>query len=135
MADIETEIGNTVPLYGNVITRGCSNATISPSQTPVVWVPDVLPNVPAVGGQPLDFSADTLGAHIPSHDDTTGTPKYTGLVRGVFEMRVKSGAGNNGTQSLEPGAPASYSHLWLLLLKKVDVPAQGVLCVGSTVSG
>ena len=145
LSDIEAEIGNNVTVYGHAITRGGTKVTITPSPSPVVWVP----HAPAVGGEggaaAPDFSADTLGAFLPSHDDTSGVPKYTGLVRGVFETRVKAGGGPNPGESagsssgakyhIEPGAPPGQSPLWILLLKKVEVPANGFVCVGSTVVG
>ena len=93
----------------------------------MVWVP----HAPAVGGEssppPPDFSADTLGAFLPSHDNTSGVPKYTGMVRGVFETKAKAGGGS-GAYTLEPGAPPGFSPLWIALLKKVEVPANSFVC-------
>ena len=83
-SDIETVMGNNLTQYGHAITRGGTKVTMTPSVSPVVWVP----SAPAVGGEsspaPPDFSADTLGAFLPSHDCTSGVPKYAGMVRGVF---------------------------------------------------
>ena len=77
LSDIEAEIGNNVTMYGHAITRGGTKVTITPSTSPVVWVPQA----PAGGGEhsttPPDFSADTLGAFLPSHD--TGAVSYTHL--------------------------------------------------------
>ena len=91
-------------MYGHAITRGGTKVTITPSASPVVWVPQA----PALGGEHSttspDFSADTLGAFLPSHDDTSGVPKYAGMVRGVFETKAKAGGGS-GAYALEPGVP------------------------------
>ena len=138
LSDIETDLGNSVTVYGHAITRGGTKVTITPSPSPVVWIP----HAPAVGGSDAapDFSADALGAFLPSHDDTSGVPKYTGMVRGVFEVRVKAGSaaassGNRPEYHIEPGAPPGQSALWILLLKKVEVPANSFVCVGSKVLG
>ena len=100
----------------------------------MVWVP----HAPAVGGEsspaPPDFSADTLGAFLPSHDDTSGVPKYAGMVRSVFETKAKAGGGSGGGgYAIEPGAPQGSSALWIALSKKVEVPANSFVCVGSNV--
>ena len=47
LSDVEQEIGNHLSLYAHAITRGGANVTITPSPTPVVW----LPHAPAVGGE------------------------------------------------------------------------------------
>ena len=89
---------------------------------------------PAVGGESSiassQLSADTLGAFLPSHDDTRGVPKYAGMVRGVFETKAmpsKAGGGSgpghaSGAYAIEPGAPqgSPLSPLWIVLLKKVE---------------
>ena len=130
LSDIETVMGNNLTLYGHAITRGGTRVTITPSHSPVVWVP----HAPAVGGEsspaPPDFSADTLGAFLPSHDNTTGVPKYAGMVRGVFEMKAKAG-GSSGAYAIEPGAPPGFGPLWIALLKKIEAPANSFVCVGS----
>ena len=135
LSDIETEIGNNVTMYGHAITRGGTKVTITPSPSPVVWVPQA----PAVGGEHStaspDFSADTLGAFLPSHDSASGVPKYAGMVRGVFEVKAKA-SGNSGAEAayaIEPGAPPGMSPLWIVLLKKVEVPGNTFVCVGSNV--
>ena len=76
----------------------------------------------------------TLGAFLPSHDNTSGVPKYAGMVRGVFETKAKTGGGR-GAYAIEPGVPPGLSPLWILLLKKVEVPANSFVCVGSPVLG
>ena len=134
LSDIEKIIGNNLTLYGHSITRGGTKVTITPSTSPVVWVPQA----PAVGGEsssdPPDFSAETLGAFLPSHDDTSGVPKYAGMVRSVFETKAKAGGGSGGGgYALLPGAPPGFSPLWIALLKKVEVPANSFVCVGSNV--
>jgi hypothetical protein len=138
LSDIETEMGNNLTLYGHAITRGGTKVTITPSPSPVVWVP----HAPAVGGEsstaPLDFSADTIGAFLPSHDNTSGVPKYAGMVRCVFETRAKSGGGAScgaPAYAIVPGAPLGLSPLWIFWLKKVEVPANSFVCVGSHVLG
>ena len=47
LSDVEKEIGNNLTLYAHAITRGGAKVTITPSPTPVVW----LPHAPAVGGE------------------------------------------------------------------------------------
>ena len=106
----------------------------------MVWVPQA----PAVGGEHStaspDFSADTLGAFLPSHDTGSGgpgsgAPKYVGMVRSVFEVKAKAN-GSSGAEAafaIEPGAPPGMSPLWLVLLKKVEVPGNTFVCVGSNV--
>ena len=130
-------------MYGHAITRGGTKVTITPSSSPVVWVPQA----PAVGGEhsttPPDFSADTLGAFLPSHDtgghgpgSQGGVPKYVGMVRSVFEVKAKAnGSGGEAAYSIEPGAPTGTSLLWLVLLKKVEVPGNTFVCVDSNVLG
>ena len=134
LSDIESEMGNNLTVYGHAITRGGTKVAITPSPSPVVWVPQA----PAVGGEssvaPPDFSADTLGAFLPSHDDTSGVPKYAGMVRGVFQTRAKA-ASSTGAYAIEPGAPPGYSPLWIVLLKKFEVPANSFACVGSHALG
>ena len=137
LSDIEAEIGNSVTMYGHAITRGGTKVTITPSPTPVVWVPQA----PAVGGESsIDSSrcsADTLGAFLPSHDGTGGFPKYAGMVRGVFEVRAKvckedtsSGA---PAYAIEPVTTPGVCALWIVLLKKVEVPGNNFVCVVSNV--
>ena len=124
---------DNMTLYGHAIMCGGNKVTITPSSSPVVWGP----HAPAVGGEsspaPPDFSADTLGAFLPSHDNTSGSPpKYTGMVRGVFETKAKA-TGGSGAYAIEPGAPPGFRLLWIVLLKKVEVPANSFVCVGSNV--
>ena len=130
-------------MYGHAITRGGTKVTITPSTSPVVWVPQA----PAVGGEHStaspDFSADTLGAFLPSHDTGgggpgSGVPKYVGMVRSVFEVKAKaSGSGatlaTTPPYAIEPAAPPGMSPLWIVLLKKVEVPGNTFVCVGSNV--
>ena len=141
LSDIEAEIGNSVTMYGHAITRGGTKVTITPSPTPVVWVPQA----PAVGGESsIDsshFSADTLGAFLPSHDGTGERPKYAGMVWGVFEVKAKANGVARGVAAssaasayaIEPGAPPGVCPLWIVLLKKVEVPGNNFVCVGSNV--
>ena len=137
LSDIEAEIGNNVTMYGHAITRGGTKVTITPSPSPVVWVPQA----PAVGGESStaspDFSADTLGAFLPSHDSTSGVPKYAGMVRGFFEVRAKvdrsTASSTAPAYAIEPGAPPGVCPLWIVLLKKVEVPGNSFVCVGSNV--
>ena len=132
-------------MYGHAITRGGTKVTITPSSSPVVWVPQA----PAVGGEHStaspDFSADTLGAFLPSHDtgghgpgSQGGVPKYVGMVRSVFEVKAKANGLSGGGEAafaIEPGAPPGMSPLWLVLLKKVEVPGNTFVCVDSNVLG
>ena len=138
LSDIEAEVANNVQMYGHSITRGGAKVTIIPSPSPVVWVPQA----PAVGGSTPSpgFSADTLGVFLPSHDSTGGVPKYSGMVRGMFEVKSKANGSPTGSSpvsaySLEPGAPPGMSPLWIALLKKVEVPSNSFVCVGSKVLG
>ena len=39
LSDVEKEIGNNLTLYAHAITRGGAKVTITPSPTPVVWLP------------------------------------------------------------------------------------------------
>ena len=85
-----------------------------------------------------DFNADTLAASLPSHDGTSGVPTYAGMVRGVFEVRAKavgtaSASGAEVAYAIEPGAPPGFSPLWILSMKKIEVPAQSFVCFGSPV--
>ena len=88
LSDVEKEIGNNLTLYAHAITRGGAKVTITPSPTPVVW----LPHAPAVGGEGsagvANFEVATLGQFLRSHADTTGVPKCAGLARPVFEMKA-----------------------------------------------
>ena len=84
LSDIERELGHNLTLYGHSITRGGAKVSITPSQSPVVWVPAA----PAVGGSGsgiADFSASTLGQYVRAHEDTSGVPKCKGLCRPIFE--------------------------------------------------
>ena len=115
--------------YNNLtITRGGNNVTITPSQTPVVW----LPHAPAVGGEGspgvANFEAATLGQYLHSHEDTTVVPKCKGLVRPVFEMKASlSSEGPQGAYALMPGAAPGQSALWLFTTKKMR-PQVRALC-------
>ena len=77
--------------------------TVTPSPTPVVW----LPHAPAVGGEGsagvANFEAATLGQFLRSHEDTTGVPKCKGQARPVFEM--KASQQNLGAYALMPAPP------------------------------
>ena len=103
--EVEGELGNNLTLYGHAITRGGSKVSITPSPTPVVW----LPNAPAIGGEGSGlgvekFEAATLGQFLRSHEDTlTVPPKCKGLVRPVFEM--KASQQTQGAYALMPSAP------------------------------
>ena len=125
---MEKELGNSVTLYAHSITRGGTKVTITPSLTPVVW----LPQAAAVGGEGssgvANFEAATLGQFLPSYEDTTGVPKCKGLVRPVFEMKVNQQ--QPGTCALMPGAAPGRSALWLSTTKKIEVPANGFVFLG-----
>ena len=126
LSDIEQELGNSLTLYGHSITRGGAKVAISPSPSPVVW----LPAAPAVGGGGsgvADFSASTLGQYVRAHEDTSGVPKCKGLVRPVFEVEAMQSTGAGAGYGLVPGAAPGKSMLWLLSTKKIEVLA-GVLC-------
>ena len=132
LSDIEKEIGENVQIWGHIVTRGGKRVTITPSSSPLTWVPEAL----AVGGEddraPPGFSIDTLGAFLPSHDNTDGTQKYNGLVRGVFETIKKAGNNKGNTKCiLEPVTFEEASPLWIALVSKVQVRAEGFVCVGS----
>ena len=68
LSDVEKEIGNNLTLYVHAITRGGAKVTITPSPTPVVW----LPHAPAVGGEGsagvANFEAATLGQLLRLHE-------------------------------------------------------------------
>ena len=111
------------------LPEGGSKVTITPSPTPVVW----LPHAPAVGGEGsgsgvANFEAATLGQFLRSHEDTTGVPKCKGLVRPVFEMKVNQQ--QPGTCALMPGAAPGRSALWLFTTKKIEVPGKGFVFLG-----
>ena len=130
LSDVEQEIGNNLTLYAHAITRGGAKVTITPSPTPVVW----LPHAPAVGGEGsgsgvANFEAATLGQFLRSHEDTTGVPKCKGLARPVFEMKA-SQASPQGTYALMPGASPGRSALWLFTTKKIEVPGKGFVFLG-----
>ena len=122
LSDVEKELGNNLTLYGHSITRGGAKVTITPSPSPVVWVPAA----PAVGGSGTgvaDFSASTLGQYVRAHEDTSGVPKCTGLARPVFECKVNQSTGAGAGYGLVPGAPTGKSALWLFSTKRIEVPA------------
>ena len=102
--EVERELGNNFVLYGHAITRGGSKVSITPSPTPVVW----LPNAPAIGGEGSGlgvekFEAATLGQFLRSHECTVTVPKCKGLVRPVFEM--KASQQTQGAYALMPSPP------------------------------
>ena len=128
LSDIEKELGHNLTLYGHSITRGGTKVAITPSQSPVVWVPAA----PALGGSGsgiADFSASTLGQYVRAHEDTSGVPKCKGLCRPIFEHKTNSSSGAAGFH-LETGAPTGKSALWLFAAKKIEVPAGGVVFLG-----
>ena len=47
LSDVEKDTCTSLTLYAHAITRGGAKVTITPSPTPVVW----LPHAPAVGGE------------------------------------------------------------------------------------
>ena len=110
------------------LPEGGAKVTITPSPTPVVW----LPHAPAVGGEGsagvANFEAATLGQFLRSHEDTTGVPKCKGLARPVFEM--KASQASQGAYALMPGAAPGRSALWLFTTKKIEVPGNGFLFLG-----
>jgi hypothetical protein len=111
---IETELGNKVTLYGHSITRGNGNkVTVVPSPTTVVWI----------SGEGTDeFSTDTLGHYIPSHEDVSGAaPKLIGLVRPVFEVVPSPQVG--GSMVLQPKMN-SRTLMTLFTIKKLDIKAK-----------
>ena len=125
LADVEKEIGTSVALYGHAITRGGAKVTITPSPSPVVW----MPGAPAVGGGgsgAADFSCDTLGQYIQTHEDTSGLPKCLGLARPVFEYKTNQAS----PELLQPGAPPGKSSCWLFSTKKIEVLAGGFTFLG-----
>jgi hypothetical protein len=133
LSEIEAELGNSVTLYGHAVTRGgAKKVTITPSKSPVSWVPAT----PAVGGaSPPPFSTGTLGQYLRSHEDTQGVPKCMGLVRPVFEMKPGQPSGAHPaapgtTYVLQPGAPTGHSALWLFTSQKIELPAGAFVCLG-----
>ncbi len=135
--DIEREIGNNLTLYGHAITRGGAKVTITPSPSPVAWVP----SMPAVGGDsngpdPAAFSASTLGQYLCSHEDVSGgVPKCIGLLRPVFEVRPAPAqqSGSSGGASayvLQPGAAVGRSALWLFTAKRIEIAGGGFVALG-----
>ena len=134
LSEVEKEIGNSLTLYGHSITRGGTKVSITPSPSPVAW----LPNAPAVGGDGSDsgvanFEAGSLGQFLRSHEDTSGVPKCKGLCRPVFEHKASQEAGaaaGSNSYALMPGAPPGRSALWLFTTKKVEVPAKGFVFLG-----
>ena len=101
---------------------------ITPSSSPVVWVPAA----PAVGGSGsgiADFSASPLGQYVRAHEDTSGVPKCKGLCRPIFEHKTNSSSGAAGFH-LEPGDPTGKSALWLFAAKRIEVPAGGFVFLG-----
>ena len=138
LADIESELGNAVSLYGHAITRGGNKVTITPSPTPICWVP----TGPAVGGDsgrpapPAEpFGPLTLGQYLRSNEESNAAPKCMGYVRPVFEVRpqqtpppVQPGA---PAYNVQPGAPPGNSMLWLFLCKRTEmIPGGGFLSLG-----
>ena len=108
---------------------GGSKVSITPSPTPVVW----LPSAPAVGGEGSGlgvekFEVATLGQFLRSHEDTTTVPKCKGLVRPVFEM--KASQQTQGAYALMPSAPPGRSALWLYTARKIEIPAKGFVFLG-----
>ena len=122
---MEKEFGNILTLYVHAITRGGAKVTVTPSPTPVVW----LPHAPAVGGEGsagvANFEAATLGQFLRSHEDTTGVPKCKGLARPVFEMKAQASA--PGAYMLMPGAAPGRSPLCFLQQRKLRSQVR-VLC-------
>ena len=114
------------------LPEGGAKVTITPSPTPVVW----LPHAPAVGGEGsgsgvANFEAATLGQFLRSHEDTTGVPKCKGLARPVFEMKASQASqGSQGAYALMPGASPGRSALWLFTTKKIEVPGKGFVFLG-----
>ena len=128
LSDIENELGNNLTVYGHAITRGGTKVVVTPSPSPVVWVPAA----PAVGGSGsgiADFSASTLGQYVCAHEDTSGLPKCKGLCRPIFEYKTNPSSGGTG-YGLVPGAPTGKSALWLFSVKKIEVPAGGFVFLG-----
>ena len=125
---MEKEFGNNLTLYAHAVTRGGAKVTITPSPTPVVW----LPHAPAVGGEGsagvANFEAATLGQFLRSQEDTTGVPECKGLARPVFEMKAQASA--PGAYALMPGAAPGRSALWLFTTKKIEVPGKGFVFLG-----
>ena len=131
LPDIEKELGNKLMLYGHSITRGGTKVAITPSPSPVVWVPAA----PAVGGSGSGiaaFSASTLGQYVRAHEDTSGVPKCKRLCRPIFEHKTSQTNQKGGSvgYGLEPGAPTGKSALWLFSVKKIEVPAGGFVFLG-----
>ena len=109
---------------------GGAKVTITPSPTPVVWVP----HAPAVGGEGsagvANFEAANLGQFLRSHEDTTLVPKCKGLARPVFEMEMKASQQSQGGYALMPVADPGRSALWLFTTKKIEVPGKGFVFLG-----
>ena len=118
---------------------GDTKVQLTPSQTPVAWVPQ-RPHAPAVGsegegsGSPgaslvANFDSAILGQFLRSREDTEGVvPQCKGLVRPVFEM--KAGPGPQGSPQGAYGLMPMAAALWLLALKKIEVPAKGFVFLG-----
>lgn len=121
---------------------GGAKVTIVPSTSPIAWVPAS----PATGGnseceedgsgpqqrqQGTVFSAARLGHFLRSHEDVSGVPKCTGVVRPVFEMKPNpQSSGFKAAFCIQPGAPAGQSALWLFTSKKIELPAHAFVALG-----
>jgi hypothetical protein len=138
LSDIETELGNNVTVWGHAITRGGTKVTMVPSPSPIAWVPAS----PAVGGnseggedgsgsQKRVFGAATLGQFLRSHEDVSGLPKCTGLMRPIFEIKtVTQNSGGRAAYSIQPGASPGLSPLWLFASKKIELGAGAFVALG-----
>ena len=130
--EVERELGNNLALYGHAITRERSKVWITPSPTPVVW----LPNAPATGGEGSGlgvekFEAATLGQFLRSHEDTlTVLPKCKGLVRPVFEMKASQQTPQDPYALMPLPSGPGRSVLWLYTTKKIEIPAKGFVFLG-----
>ena len=139
LGDVESEFGNNVTLWGHAITRGGAKVTITPSPSPIAWVPGAVgaAAAPAVGGGTANiasqciFSASTLGQFLRSHEDVSGPiPKCT-LVRPVFEMKpVAQTSGGKAVYNIQPGAPPGHSSLWLFTCKKIEIAPGAFVALG-----
>ena len=129
LSDVEKEIGNNLTLYAHAITRGGPKVTITPSPTPVVW----LPHAPAVGGEGsagvANFEAATLGQFLRSHEDTTGVPKCKGLARPVFEMKASQASQGGCIRADAWGRPRAESFV-VVYNEENEVPGKGFVFLG-----
>ena len=107
-----------------------------PSPSPIAWVPAS----PAVGGNgegeedgsgSQQFCAARLGQFLRSHEDVSGVPKCTGLVRPIFDMKtVTQNSGFRAAYSIQLGAPPGQSALWLLTSKKIELLVGAFVALG-----